>query len=323
MPCRLPTRHVPRSAVSVVALLALAACGADDPARVASEAPAAPGSAPDSATPTGPPPVTTTPPGAGRARLQLALQAARDRWQAASVDTYEFEYAEFEYAEFEYAVSCDCEPSSRTVRVLGGSAIGDVTGDALARATVHGWFEAVAEGIDTADAVEAEFDQYLGHPARNMIDPDDAVTGDEYGLDTVRFTIVRDPIERWFTEPWNCGFQLVASTPDQSAAVVLRLGDGPDDIADGSYAVDLLPVAEIRFGRDLMSNWCDDVLLPDEPVAAIADRWPITAGSIELARERGDTVVGLVDGLVASTPDGVVDIGGAALRNDAWGAQAG
>jgi hypothetical protein len=293
------------------------------PATTAATAPATPADAvttvsPSTSTSTSGTPsttssVATTEPG-GRSTVRLALQAARDRWRVAEVQTYEHQYV----------VRCDCEPLSATVRVLGGRVLGRVSGQGLEMATVGEWFAAVAGAIDTADAVEVDFDDDLGHPLHVLIDPDDARTGDEYGLDTAALHIVSDPIERWFTASWGCGYQLVASTPDESTALVLRLTDaGIPRAGRKPFDVESLAAAELWFGTDLMAGWCGRAPAPDDPVPVIDTSWAVVDGTVELATERR-SASGDARSLVARSPSGtVIALGSATLRNDAWGEAAG
>ena len=321
------------TAVAISVLVVAAACAGDgstDPADVASESPTVP-----TATPTGPSVTpaeatsstsSTSEPGtlpstsavatthAGDvSAVRLALQAARDRWRAASVQTYEHQYT----------VRCDCEPLAATVRVLGGRVLGTVTDRGLELATVAEWFDVVAGAVATADIVEVDFDDDLGHPLHLLIDPDGSTTGDEYGLDTAGFRVVGDPVRRWFTESWGCGYQLVAATPDQAAVLVLQVGAGGAGRAEQPADVGELAAAELRFGTDLMAGWCDDVPPPDAATPALDATWTVTGGTLGLDVGRR-SATGDARGLVATTPGGVdVALGSVALRNDAWGGSAG
>ena len=278
-------------------LVTVAACAADgsadptDPADVASESPTVPAATPDtppdtpsdtpaSTSSTGPPGTQPgTRPGISTivttnaddvSAVRLALQAARDRWRVASVQTYEHQYT----------VRCDCEPLAATVRVLGGRVLGAVTGRGLELATVAEWFDVLATAIDTADTVEVDFNDDLGHPLHLLIDPDGSSTGDEYGLDTVGFRVVSDPLRRWFTDSWGCGHQFVAATPDQTAALVLRVGSGSGGRVE-PVDVGALSVAELRFGADLMSGWCVDVQPPGATAPAVDATRTVTDGTLE------------------------------------------
>lgn len=327
----------PGAAPALVAIglfVVVAACAADgsaDPAEVASESPTVPTTAPGTTTGATTGTTTgTTIPGTGApgtqpgtsavatthagdvSAVRLALQAARDRWRAASVQTYEHQYT----------VRCDCEPLVATVRVLGGRVLGAVAGRGLELATVAEWFDVVGTAIDTADTVEVDFDDDLGHPLHLLIDPDGSSTGDEYGLDTSGFRVVGDPLRRWFTDSWGCGYQLVAATPDQTAALVLQVGAGNRQRAEPADVGSLVG-AELRFGAELMAGWCDDELPPDTAAPAVDATWTVTGGTLDLDVDRR-SATGDARALVATTPGGVdVTLGSTELRNDAWGGSTG
>lgn len=141
-----------------------------------------------------------------------------------------------------------------------------------------------------------------------------------------------DQIDLAAMEAYGCGFGFWLGSPDQEVAV--RFGAANDIAAEGELPQEAtLPDdawdGTVLVGEDLYANWCDDVVEPGEPEPAIAEEWPITAGTITLD---GPTPPGAcpheahatATGLQATRPDGTtVDLGDRELTNDAWGCFAG
>jgi hypothetical protein len=131
---------------------------------------------------------------------------------------------------------------------------------------------------------------------------------------------------------YGCGYGFWLGSPDQEVAV--RFGADNESVAAGELPQrttlpDDVWDATVLIGEDLYANWCDDVLEPGEPVPAVAERWPITAGTITLhAPAPADVcpheVRATATGLEATRPDGVtVELGERELVNDGWGCFAG
>ncbi len=133
-------------------------------------------------------------------------------------------------------------------------------------------------------------------------------------------------------DEYGCGFGFWLGSPDQEVAV--RLAADNEIVVEGELPQEVtLPDdtwdATVLVGEDLYANWCDDVLEPGEPEPSVAERWPITAGTITLHGPAPADVCphearATVTGLEATRPDGTtVELGGRELTNEAWGCFAG
>jgi hypothetical protein len=134
-------------------------------------------------------------------------------------------------------------------------------------------------------------------------------------------------------DSYGCGYGFWLGTPEQDVAVVLAvtdheaasMGDVPERVSIPDDAWD----ATVLAGRDLFSNWCDDVLEPDEPEAVTREEWEITGGTITLhhpAPELGcqGGLTATLQGLEATRSDGTtVDLGDREVTNETWGCFAG
>ena len=138
------------------------------------------------------------------------------------------------------------------------------------------------------------------------------------------------------TEFYGCGNGFHVANADQTMGLFVRLdrtyleGKGLTyyDSNGIRTTTPLLPVqvpaqeweGEIRFGRDLFDNWCND-FGPWEPFER--ERWPIVGGILTftaLVRSAEATLVGLV----VEQPDGtVVVLGDIVLVNPGWDLVAG
>lgn len=133
-------------------------------------------------------------------------------------------------------------------------------------------------------------------------------------------------------DEYGCGFGFWLGSPGEEVAV--RFAAANEVAAEGHMPQQAtLPDdawdATVLVGEDLYANWCDDVLEPGEPEPAVAERWPITAGTITLHGPATTDVCphearATVTGLEATRPDGTtVELGERELANDAWGCFAG
>jgi len=133
-------------------------------------------------------------------------------------------------------------------------------------------------------------------------------------------------------DEYGCGFGFWLGSSDQEVAVRFAAANqiaAEGDLPQQATLPDDAWEATVIIGEDLYANWCDDVLEPGEPEPAVAERWPITAGSITLheplpADLCPHTARATVTGLEATRPDGAtVHLGERELTNDAWGCFAG
>lgn len=133
-------------------------------------------------------------------------------------------------------------------------------------------------------------------------------------------------------DQYGCRFGFWLGSPDGEVAVWLAATNEmategelpkettlPDDTWD----------ATVLIGEDLYANWCDDVLEPSEPEPAVAEQWPITAGTITLHEPAPAHVCphgarATATGLEATRPDDTtVELGERELTNEARGCFAG
>lgn len=141
-----------------------------------------------------------------------------------------------------------------------------------------------------------------------------------------------DQLDLSTMEEYGCGFGFWLGSPDEEVAVrtaasneLVIEGELPQETTLPDPAWD----ATLLIGKDLYANWCDDVLEPGEPEPAVADEWPITAGTITLqgpapADVCPHEVRATATGLEATRPDGTtVELEGRELANDTWGCFAG
>lgn len=111
------------------------------------------------------------------------------------------------------------------------------------------------------------------------------------------------------------GLFLVPDSPGQPPrATAADLGD------DGAWS------GEIRIGRDLFANWCDDVIVMGEPQPEVDEAWTLVDGVVEITAldESARTATMTATDLVAVEPDGTRhDLGDVVLVNEGWGTFAG
>lgn len=279
--------------------LLIAACSQPgDPIIGAGPPPTSP--PPTSVAAAGPAPATTTPgpssaPDAPDALdgLREALQAARDRWRISGPSTYEHRLSP----------RCRCEPGTLTARVIDDRLIG-LPPVLPGPRTVDDWFDVIEAELAQAAQVDVSFDPDDGVPLDLHVDPDTGVEGDEYGFETVAFTAVTDPLQRWFHPTATCGSQLGFATDDGSAIAVIGI-EGHD-----ASAGRLTP--SLRFGPDVATDWC-----PPDPDAGDAhddsiEVWPLAASGVEIVDTGAGAARVAVDSAVAVAPDGdPIDLGGA------------
>lgn len=188
---------------------------------------------------------------------------------------------------------------------------------------------AVIEGTATlvpAEQLAGGADGYWGY-ITGFCDADRVVVFEELDV------LVEDPAAIEVTEHHPCGFGFTAATADQHAALLVSptTGTGLGGAPEGGSIT--LPDpgwnAMLRVGTDLMSNWCDDVLEPDEPTPVWYAEWPVTAGSLQFAPPDGPGCDGapitadLVN-LVVTTTDGTdLSFPELSITNAAWGCFAG
>lgn len=129
---------------------------------------------------------------------------------------------------------------------------------------------------------------------------------------------------------WGCGEGFVLSDEEQTAALHIRVPE-PGAAPPREGLVGEQWVAELRFGSDLMANWCDDVLEPGEPEPDVEVELPGVAGTVTIDGSLPpepptcpSDVRASLEGLVVEDDSGQrFELGGAPLRNEFWGCYAG
>ena len=132
------------------------------------------------------------------------------------------------------------------------------------------------------------------------------------------------------TEQYGCGRGFYLGTLDQTAGLFLLTNLDMTDASTASGTFQLPGdewTAELTFGQDLFVNWCDDVLEPGEPEAAVEETWSVEGVlhvvSLPPAAQCGEARARLQQAM-AIAPDGRrMDLGVVDLVNETWGCFAG
>jgi hypothetical protein len=211
---------------------------------------------------------------------------------------------------------CFCDPATIEAHVIDGKLVND-TGDALLH-SIEGWFDIIDEAIGTAHLVRVVYNDW-GYPDSVFIDVDETIDDEEFGLVFDGYFHVPDAVDKFMTDHYGCGYGFAAASPDQTASFQVFFESDP---STGTYDLAEAEFAEVRFGTDLMANWCDDVIEIDEPEARVDERWTIVGGTVTITIA-GQTTGELRD-IVARTADGRdYPLGNATITNTAWGQFAG
>jgi hypothetical protein len=130
------------------------------------------------------------------------------------------------------------------------------------------------------------------------------------------------------TETYGCGTGFWVGNPEQTTALRLGYqGDGPPpsevSLPDPAWRAELID------GRDLYSNWCDDVMEPDEPTPQQVRVLPIVSGNLEIIGEppqpfEGGSLSVIATDLAIDVGDGEThQLGDIEIENPSWGFFAG
>ena len=130
------------------------------------------------------------------------------------------------------------------------------------------------------------------------------------------------------TETYGCGTGFWVGNPEQTTALRIRyLGEDPPpaevSLPDPAWQ------AELVDGRDLYSNWCDDVIEPGEPEPREARVLPVVSGALEIIGEppqpfNGGPLSVRATELVVDVGDGETHtLGDIEIENPLWGFFAG
>ncbi|MGD2103158.1 MAG: hypothetical protein PVG83_13075 [Acidimicrobiia bacterium] len=129
----------------------------------------------------------------------------------------------------------------------------------------------------------------------------------------------------------GCGYGFALGDEEQRVGLVLTFLDFEAATAGEVGSEFVLPDAvwdaDLVFGYDLFSNWCDDVIEPDEPEVVIEKAFSVW-GRLVIDQLPEAGTCGLASGtlLDASYMDDVdrrVELGDISLSNELWGCFAG
>jgi hypothetical protein len=132
--------------------------------------------------------------------------------------------------------------------------------------------------------------------------------------------------EAELTVSWGCGFGFQASNEQQTVALSLWLegadATGPVTLPDATW------ISEVRVGKNLMANNCDDVIEGWEPFSGEVAAWPLSAGRLEFDPLPGQGCAGVsvsatLTGAMVATPGGDVAIDDLTIVNESYGCLAG
>lgn len=135
------------------------------------------------------------------------------------------------------------------------------------------------------------------------------------------------PLEE-LTETYGCGHGFWVGNPSQTTALRFQyLGDDGQasdaDLPSDEWQVQLID------GQDLYSNWCDDVIGPNEPEPLVVRTLDVIRGSLDVIGEPPPPFDGgplrlEAKGLALETPDGkIIELGDIEVENPSYGFLAG
>lgn len=151
-------------------------------------------------------------------------------------------------------------------------------------------------------------------------------------------------LERMFDgleEDYGCGHGFYASDSEQSRGLFIFAADPQTSEAElGIPGEVALPddrwLAYVETGEDLFANWCDDVVVPDDPEPVTEASYTITGGTMTVtpagadggsdgSSDAGpDAFTAELTDIEVEGPDGsVVELGGLTTTNELWGVYAG
>jgi hypothetical protein len=200
--------------------------------------------------------------------------------------------------------------------------------------TMEDLFDDIEDVIDNGFAtLDLEFDDETGAVERYWVDIEELMADEEHGVEVVAL----EPMEPVEIDPavlqvdYPCGFGFAIGSIDQTLGLYLHASGF--DVPDVSKPIELPTeswTAELRVGRDLFANHCDDVRDPGEPEPVVDATWVVTAGTLVVDGVDGPggcgstTAAGILTGAVIESPDGAtVELGDVELRNDGYGCFAG
>lgn len=307
-----------RSPLAIAIVVLAAACGGASGTEPTASDPTVPPTVPEPAVTSVPGTVPTnpgtTPAGQLRydpATVRTELDAARGRWTDSGSETYRYSYTPV----------CFCPQQEIEVQVIAGRIV-DRTDQAR---SIGDWFDEIDAAIGIAADIQVNYDD-RGHPTSLFIDVDEIMADEEFGFQLVDLVRVPDAVSEFMPDAYGCGFGFAVASPDETAALVVRLqGLAEGENGPGTTRYELADTsAEIRIGTDLMANWCDDVFEEGEPEADVTERWPVVGGTLDVTVGADGTATGMLVDIVAESPDGQEQrLGNAFITNDAWGFFAG
>lgn len=133
-----------------------------------------------------------------------------------------------------------------------------------------------------------------------------------------------------FTTSWPCGLGFAVSSADQRVSIAVHSHESSSSALSAPVELpDPAWTANLRVGKNLMADNCDDVVEGWEPRAVVAATWEITGGVLDFMPPEGQgcggtgPVEAVLKEAVVSTPIGEVDLDTLTMVNDAFGCFAG
>ena len=313
----------------LTAALFAAACGDDSSSTDAG------GSGGDGSTTTTAAPTTTTTP-IDESTDEGALAAARQRWADNGLTSYRMTAAE----------TCFCPETVWVHTVVDGQ----VTSHEPASAeplfdpgprTMETLFDEIADAIaDGYAALDTDYDPDTGAVISYYVDIDEMMADEEHG---VRVTALEpyDPADTTveidaaaLTDDYGCGYGFEKGSADQTLRLSLTWVAGFDADAEALSSPVNFPDtawnATVTTGTDLYANYCDDLILVDEPTPVVSSTWTLVEGTLTIgsdtmpnADEVADVRATLTAAVVESATGDRVDLGDVELHNTCWGCFAG
>ncbi len=130
-------------------------------------------------------------------------------------------------------------------------------------------------------------------------------------------------------EDYGCGHGFYASNADQTHGLFIFASDpqatedelgipGQVELPDDQWD------AYVETGENLFANWCDDVVMPDDPGPVTDATFDLTGGTMTVVQDGPEQFTAELTGVEVETSGGtVVELGEMTTTNELWGVYAG
>jgi hypothetical protein len=305
-------------AVLAAFVLVVAACGDDTPVETVDGG--------SSTTTTAAPP--TSVPNVDPDSPEARLAAARARWAEEGPSAYRLTMREL----------CFCPETVWTDTVAAGEvlaheAASDDNFFDPGERTMEDLFDDIEDVIDNGFVtLDLDFDEETGALVRYWVDVEEMMADEEHGVEVVAVEPIEplEVVDALLEVDYPCGFGFAYGSIDQTLGLYLYAsGFGAPDVSKPIELPAESWTAELRVGRDLFANHCDDVIDTSEPEPVVDEIWVVTAGTLVVegvgSGGCGSTMAaGILTGAVIESPDGAtLELGDVELRNDGYGCVAG